>query len=121
MYRGTTPSIAVNVTGVDFGDVTEIWLTLGQFGRPVITKTITDLRIENSTIYADLTQEDTLKLRANSRTYLQIRVLLNDGTALASPVARLKVEQILQNGIMGVELPIVGVGLAGYMRLRNEH
>ena len=121
MYRGTTPSIAVNVTGVDFGDVAEIWLTLGQFGRPVITKTITDLRIENSTIYADLTQEDTLKLRANSRTYLQIRVLLNDGTALASPVARLKVEQIIQNGIMGVELPIVGVGLAGYMRLRNEH
>ena len=101
MYRGTTPQLEVIVTGVDFAEVAELWLTIGQNGRPIINKDLEDLTIEDNTIYVTFTQEDTLALRACSSTYLQLRVLMNDGTAIATPVKKLNVNEIIKDGIIG--------------------
>ena len=101
MYRGTTPQLEVIVTGVDFTEVAELWLTLGQMGKPVVNKELSDLTIEDNTIYVTFTQEDTLALRACSSTYLQLRVLMNDGTAIATPVKKLNVNEIIKDGIIG--------------------
>ena len=101
MYRGTTPQLEVIVTGVDFAEVAELWLTIGQNGRPIINKDLEDLTIEDNTIYVTFTQEDTLALRACSSTYLQLRVLMNDGTAIATPVKKLNVNEIIKEGIIG--------------------
>ncbi len=101
MYRGTTPQLEVIVTGVDFTEVAELWLTIGQNGRPIVNKDLEDLTIEDNTIYVTFTQEDTLALRACSSTYLQLRVLMNDGTATATPVKKLNVNEIIKDGIIG--------------------
>lgn len=101
MYRGTTPQLEVIVTGVDFTEVAELWLTIGQNGRPIVNKDLEDLMIEDNTIYVTFTQEDTLALRACSSTYLQLRVLMNDGTAIATPVKKLNVNEIIKDGIIG--------------------
>lgn len=101
MYRGTTPQLEVIVTGVDFAEVAELWLTIGQNGRPIVNKDLEDLTIEDNTIYVTFTQEDTLALRACSSTYLQLRVLMNDGTAIATPVKKLNVNEIIKDGIIG--------------------
>lgn len=101
MYRGTTPQLKVIVTGVDFTEVAELWLTIGQNGRPIVNKDLEDLTIEDNTIYVTFTQEDTLALRACSSTYLQLRVLMNDGTAIATPVKKLNVNEIIKDGIIG--------------------
>lgn len=101
MYRGTTPQLEVVVTGVDFAEVAELWLTIGQNGRPIVNKELEDLTIEDNTIYVTFTQEDTLALRACSSTYLQLRVLMNDGTAIATPVKKLNVNEIIKDGIIG--------------------
>lgn len=101
MYRGTTPQLEVIVTGVDFTEVAELWLTIGQNGRPIVNKDLEDLTIEDNTIYVTFTQEDTLALRACSSTYLQLRVLMNDGTAIATPVKKLNVNEIIKDGIIG--------------------
>lgn len=101
MFRGTTPQLEVIVTGVDFAEVAELWLTIGQNGRPIVNKDLEDLTIEDNTIYITFTQEDTLALRACSSTYLQLRVLMNDGTAIATPVKKLNVNEIIKDGIIG--------------------
>lgn len=101
MYRGTTPQLEVIVTGVDFTEVAELWLTIGQNGRPIVNKDLEDLTIQDNTIYVTFTQEDTLALRACSSTYLQLRVLMNDGTAIATPVKKLNVNEIIKDGIIG--------------------
>ena len=45
-----------------------------------------------------LTQEETLKLKANSIAEIQIRVRTNSGEALASNIIQVSTERILKDG-----------------------
>lgn len=101
MYRGTTPTITINVKGETFDNST-IFVTLAQ-DSVEITKTGEDVVKtvvgENSTLSIYLTQEETLSLtKGNAR--IQIRWINSDGSAFASPIKVIGVDTILLEGVI---------------------
>ena len=101
MFRGTTPTIQVNLSNVDFTNVSELWFTISQLGRVIINRELDEVTIEGTTISVTLTQEETLALRANANTRLQVRLLMADGCAMATPIVKLDVNAILKDGVIG--------------------
>ena len=101
MYRGTTPTIVLNVTGENFtGDT--VYVTLQQENHK-ITKTGADLNItpdgDDATIEVFFTQEETLSFRRGTGL-IQIRWIAADGTAAASPIKKVDIDPILQEGVI---------------------
>lgn len=99
MYRGTTPTLQVRVTGVDVSELSGIYLTIRQ-GDAEITKGRDDIILESgNTISARLSQEDTLRF-AKGHAWVQLRATTKGGLALASEIKVLPVEEILKDGVI---------------------
>lgn len=100
LIRGTTPTINVKVTNdMDLSDVTQVWVYIAQQNKPKVFKDINDVTVdtEESTFTTTLSQDDTLALRAGD-CYFQMRVLLSDGTALATVAQKLTVLNVYKDG-----------------------
>lgn len=101
LIRGTTPTITINVTNedLDLSTVSQIWVYIAQQNKAKVNKTIEDVTIdaENKTITLRLEQADTLALRAGD-CYFQIRMLLEDTTALATIAQKLTVVEVYKGG-----------------------
>lgn len=97
MIRGTTPLLEF---GLPFSTdiIKEAWLTFSQFNKEVFTIEDEALTMEGSLISVKLTQEQTLLLSQNSALEIQIRILTNNGDALASNIIRTDVGRILKDG-----------------------
>lgn len=97
MIRGTTPLLEF---GLPFPTdiIKEAWLTFSQFNKEVFTIEDEALTMEGSLISVKLTQEQTLLLSQNSALEIQIRILTNNGDALASNIIRTDVGRILKDG-----------------------
>lgn len=102
MYRGTTSTFDINISDVDLTEVAEMWVSFGTENNPIVNKTLSDVTISGSTVTVPLTQEDTLTLKAAQKTYLQIRILLNNGEAIASPMKRVDVYAIIKDGVISI-------------------
>ena len=104
IIRGTTPTIIVTVQTkeVDLSEVMSIWAYISQQNKVKIDKELCDVTIdtEHKTITLTLSQEDTLALRAGYDTIFQIRLLLEDGTALATPGAKVVVKEVYKGGVI---------------------
>lgn len=100
MYRGTTPDLALTIANVDFSAVEELWVSLGTENNAIVNKTLEDVTIDNQTIYIEFTQADTLALKARADVYVQVRILMNDGEALATPMKKLNVMAIIKDGVI---------------------
>lgn len=100
MFRGTTPTIQFTLPFAASA-CDEIWITISQFGNEVLTKTKADCSIDGNKVSVTLTQEETLKLRANSngQTLVQMRVKTNK-KAFASKVFAVRAEDILKDGVI---------------------
>ena len=99
MIRGTTPTLQFTISSnITMSDIQEMWLTFAQFGKVIISKTMKDMSIDNGVVTVTLTQDETLKLKSGRQTNMQLRLLLNDGTALASGVKRFSIGDVLQEG-----------------------
>lgn len=101
MYRGTTPTIIINVKGEAFEDST-IYVTIEQ--SPLqITKTGDDVIVEPTSegcrLLISLTQEETLKF-VKGYAKLQIRWINTSGIAQASPIKTINVDPILLKGVI---------------------
>lgn len=108
IIRGTTPTIKANVkSDLDLDTITAIWAYIYQRGKVMLNKKLSDvsLDLENRVISIPLTQDDTLGLKAGIYTIFQIRLLLNDGTALASTeeAGITDVQQIYKEGVISDE------------------
>ena len=109
MRRGTTPTLNISIDYASY-DIAIAWITISQNGRIVIDKTlesegvtIEDVTVEGQTtaiIHMTLTQEDTLALASGKEAALQIRALMNDGSAGASSIFKLNVAAILKEGVI---------------------
>ncbi len=99
MYRGTTPTLKFNLP-FDTSLIDEVWVTLGQDDEAVVNKTLSDCTADGKSLTVKLTQSDTLALSSEERTYVQLRVLLTDGTALASKTFKVKTKYIIRNGVI---------------------
>lgn len=98
MYRGTTPTLKVQIKGVDLSDFSGIYITIKQKNTE-ITKQGYEIVVENDVIYAPLTQEDTLKLN-RGYAYVQMRAITLEGVAVASDVKMVLVNEILKDGVI---------------------
>ena len=94
-HRGTTPTNTFNVN-VDLREAT-IFVSYYQRGRVVVEKTGDDLTVTENQIVTTLTQEETLKLRTGP-VRIQIRYVMEDGTADASNIIETTSEEILKDG-----------------------
>lgn len=101
MYRGTTPTIIINVIGETFENST-IYVTIEQ--TPLqITKTGEDVIVEATEegcrLMISLTQEETLQF-VKGYAKLQIRWINSSGIAQASPIKTIDVDPILLKGVI---------------------
>lgn len=100
MRRGTTPTICYNIP-IDTSLIDVSYITFSQAGQEVFTKELDDCNIGENSLTVTLTQEETLRLSCNGkRVEMQIRLRLNDGTALASNIMTIEVEKTLLDGVI---------------------
>ena len=104
IYRGTTHSFEFDME-TDLSEVSVMWVTIAQNGIERVTKETEDIEIEGQTIKVNLTQEDTLALKPNRPAKIQIRILLNDGTAEITETIEREVHDCLKDGVIGNENP----------------
>lgn len=110
IVRGTTPTICANIKNeIDLHLITQVWFYISQQKKIRVDKTIDDCEFdyENRKILITLSQEDTLNLKAGSAIF-QLRVLLENGTALANKGAEEKIFEVYKDGIIAVEEAIDG-------------
>lgn len=99
MIRGTTPTICFHLP-FDLEEIEELWLTIAQRGKEVITKEKADMEYDNGTFSVKLTQDETLRLDARQKTQVQLRVKFITGDAIASDPQTVNVDDILKDGVI---------------------
>ena len=103
IIRGTTPTIVITITNeMDLTTISEVWVFISQQNKVKVDKLLPDVQIdtENRKLSVKLEQEDTLNLKANYDTMFQIRMLLNDGTALATVATAIDVGEVYKGGVI---------------------
>ena len=104
IIRGTTPTICATIKNeIDLRDVVQIWFYISQNNKVKVDKYLDDCTFdfENRQILVTLTQNDTLNLKAGE-AILQLRLLLNDDTALANEGMDEEISQIYKDGVITV-------------------
>ena len=102
LIRGTTPSIEITVqTEIDLHQVSEVWIYISQQKTVKVDKKISDVTFnyENRKMTVKLSQDDTLGLKAGDALF-QIRLLLEDGTALATVASEISIDEIYKQGVI---------------------
>lgn len=97
MIRGTTPTICFHLP-FEYDSIEEMWLTIAQRGKDVITKTKEEMEYDNGTFCTKLSQAETLRLVSGQKTEMQVRVRFTSGDAIASTAERVDVDEILRDG-----------------------
>lgn len=100
--RGTTPTITLNINGLSALTPRELWFSFKSKER-VITYQFSSPQItwDGDTVSIALTQEDTLNFYAGL-LQIQVRILANTGMAYVTPVLRLNVDDVIQDGVIEV-------------------
>ena len=106
MIRGTTQELVFNL-GINTEEVSQLWLTFSHSNRlnaELFTKEKDDVVLSGTTMTVPLSQEETLLLNQynlkDKVIYIQLRVLLNDGQALASSIVEMTVNHLLKGGVI---------------------
>lgn len=99
MIRGTTPTHTFQIP-FNTNLLKEIRISYAQRDAVVVEKSTEDCKLDGMNITVKLTQEETLRFSENVMAALQLRVLLNDGNVLATPVLRLDVGELLQDEVI---------------------
>lgn len=97
MFRGTTPTISLTVTGLSALQIHSAYLTIKQ-GEVTVEKALEEMTLEGDGLKATLTQAETLSFRAGSGCMIQLRVLTENGAALATEALSVPVKAILKDG-----------------------
>ena len=102
LIRGTTPTIVITVqTEIDLHQVSEVWIYISQQNKVRVDKQLEDVTFdyENRKMTVTLSQDDTLALKEGEALF-QIRLLLVDGTALATLASKVDVKPVYKPGII---------------------
>lgn len=104
IYRGTTPSITLNITGVDLSDAS-VWPTVivtVENGRKAFDVNRDKLTIATAdagcSVTFALTQAQTLAFSVMRPIYVQLRAKDAVGDAIATETASVAVEDIVKEG-----------------------
>lgn len=105
LIRGTTPTIIITVqTEIDLHQVVEVWIYLSQQNKVKVDKQLENVTFdyEHRKMSVTLSQEDTLALKEGEAIF-QIRLLLMDGTALATIASKVDVKPVYKQGVITEE------------------
>lgn len=105
LIRGTTPTIVITVqTEIDLHQVSEVWIYISQQNKVRVDKQLVDVTFnyEQRIMSVTLNQDDTLALKEGEALF-QIRLLLVDGTALATLASKVDVKPIYKPGVISQE------------------
>ena len=100
MYQGTTPTILLTLVGAEDLDQATCYVT---FRNPSVGKKITksgsELVIDDNEIAVFLTQEETLQMLPGS-CEVQVRWIDSSGNAMTTDIARIQVDPVLLKQII---------------------
>ncbi len=98
MYRGTTPTITIEVD-VDLTGASYVVMTLEDFSKNEVSVDNRSgmLKITPISVSGKFTQAQTLSL-VNGNAKAQIRAIDAAGNAIASNVVKFKIEDVLKDG-----------------------
>lgn len=99
MKRGTTPAFQIRVKGIEFKNIKRIIVTIKQKTVQLDYEERLSVNRDGNAVTVYMTQEETLKLKSGS-AQLQVRILLLDGTAVASNIVSVNVDEILREGVI---------------------
>ena len=99
MIRGTTPTLEFKLP-FETSILAEAWVTMAQNKEVVLDKQMSECQCSGNVLTVKLTQEETLALKCNCLTEIQIRVRTVDGNALASKVMTVSPDRILKDGVI---------------------
>lgn len=105
LIRGTTPTIIITVqTEIDLHQASEVWIYISQQNKVKVDKQLDDVTFdyEEKTMSVTLSQDDTLALKEGEAVF-QIRLLLMDGTALATLASKVDVKPVYKQGVITEE------------------
>ena len=105
LIRGTTPTIIITVqTEIDLHQVAEVWIYISQQNKVRVDKQLEDVTFDydHRKMSVTLTQNDTLALKEGEALF-QIRLLLLDGTALATLASKVDVKPVYKPGVISEE------------------
>lgn len=98
MRRGTTPTLVINIKGIDMSTIAEWYITVAQ-DSVQITKTGTDLTIEGTLISMPLTQQETMLFKSGEVS-VQIRAKTTENVVIASGIQTIDIDRILYNEVI---------------------
>ena len=100
IYGGTTPThkFTLPIDTEDISAVRVLYAPKG--GSPIIIKKNDSCELKDNTVSVRLTQEDTLALDNEKVVVVQLRILLNDGTALTSAKYTIKTYECMEEVVI---------------------
>ena len=99
MIRGTTPTLKYNLP-FEVSSIDKLWIVFSQNEEERLFLDKSRCSLSGNTITVKLTQEETLSLLPNCIVNIQIRLLTNDGCALASKVMMGTVCDVSKGGVI---------------------
>lgn len=99
MKRGTTPEHIFTIP-IDAESVKVVKVTYAQGGVPIITKRTEDVTLEENQVKVKLTQEDTMALDSKMHCDIQVRIVTNEGEAMASTPIKRSVGVLLDDEVL---------------------
>lgn len=102
MIRGTTPTLQFNLPfATSIIKAVEITIKyVDGLKKILVTKTLEDCELGETSVTTMLTQEETLQLPAPATALVQLRVLTNDDKSLATEPYSIKVKKLLAEGVI---------------------
>ena len=97
LIRGTTPTIRYTFKTVDPAEITAAYLTL-KFSGGQIEKDLTAATVGTKYLEWQLTQTETLALKAVKNVEIQLRYKTTGGDAYATPITLETAARILKDG-----------------------
>lgn len=98
MRRGTTPTLVINIKGIDMSTIAEWYVTVAQ-DSVQITKTNEDITIEGTQLSIPLTQQETMKFKSGEVS-VQIRAKTTEDVVIASGIKTIDIDRILYNEVI---------------------
>lgn len=98
MRRGTTPTLVINIKGIDMSTIAEWYITIAQ-DSVQITKSNEDIEIEGTLIKMPLTQRETMMFKSGEVS-VQIRAKTTEYVVIASEIKTIDIDRILYNEVI---------------------
>ena len=100
LRRGTTPTLKFNLS-IPVDQIASLNIAFAQNNEVIFEKTLEDCSVDaDNVLKVQLSQENTIALKAKKNVDMQIRVLYKDGTADASDIISDFVDDILKDGVL---------------------